>query len=139
MNRIIGIVLFIALFAVIFYLFFRFNRKNKWKKPTTPFLPKWRQILSQKVAFYNNLNKEEKELFEFKTQEFLLNCRITGIKTTVNDTDKLLVSASAVIPIFAFPNWQYTNIYEILLYPDKFNRDFETTGKSRSILGMVGT
>ena len=31
---------------------------------------------------------EEKKLFEFKIQEFLLNCRITGINVEINDEDK---------------------------------------------------
>jgi len=139
MDKIIGIFLFIALFAIIFYLFFRNIKNSKWKKPSKPFPANWRIILAEKVGFYNGLDAEEKKLFEFKIQEFLLNCRITGIQTTVNETDKLLVAASAIIPIFAFPSWQYNNIYEILLYPDKFNYNFETSGESRSILGMVGS
>ncbi len=139
MNKIIGIFLFIVLFVIIIYLFLRGTKKAKWKKPTALFPAGWRIILAEKVGFYNGLNVEEKKLFEFKIQEFLFNCRITGIQTTVNETDKILVAASAVIPIFAFPNWQYSNIYEILLYPDKFNKNFEVSGKNRSILGMVGT
>ncbi|MEM8525566.1 MAG: zinc-dependent peptidase [Bacteroidota bacterium] len=48
-------------------------------------------------------------------------------------------SCSAVIPIFQFPKWRYTNLYEVLLYADTFNLDFETEGRGRNILGMVGT
>lgn len=77
--------------------------------------------------------------FEFKVQEFLLNTRITGINVTVDTTDKLLVASSAVIPIFEFPEWRYTNLYEVLLYPDMFNEKFETSGPDRTILGIVGT
>ncbi|MEL6944988.1 MAG: zinc-dependent peptidase, partial [Bacteroidota bacterium] len=41
--------------------------------------------------------------------------------------------------ILQFPKWKYTNLYEILLYADTFNHDFETEGRGRNILGMVGT
>ncbi len=139
MDKIIGGIIVAALMVFLIYMVFRNPRKNKWKKPTTDFPKNWRLILVEKIGFYNGLNAEEKKLFEFKIQEFLLNCRVTGIKTSVNETDRLLIAASAVIPIFAFPDWKYSNIYEILLYPDKFNQDFETSGGSRSILGMVGT
>lgn len=114
-------------------------RKNNWIKPNRPFLPEWREILSEKVAFYNTLSEEEKARFEFKIQEFLLNCRITGINVSVDITDKLLIASSAVIPIFEFPEWRYSNLFEVLLYPDMFNHNFETTGPGRSILGIVGT
>ncbi len=53
--------------------------------------------------------------------------------------DKLLVASSAIIPIFSFPDWKYSNLMEVLLYPDSFNHDFELEGSNRRILGMVGT
>lgn len=111
---------------------------GRWVKPTQAFPTEWRIILSEKVGFYHGLPAEEKALFEFKVQEFLLNHRITGIQVDVDTVDRLLVAASAVIPIFPFPNWRYTNLYEVLLYPNSFNEDFETDGPERRILGMVG-
>jgi Mlc titration factor MtfA (ptsG expression regulator) len=114
-------------------------RKKGWIVPKKPFPPKWRAILTEKVGFYNALSKEEKVRFEFKIQEFLLNCRITGIDVNVDLTDKLLVASSAVIPIFEFPDWKYTNLFEVLLYPGSFNEKHETSGNNRPILGMVGS
>lgn len=114
-------------------------KKEDWKAPKTPFPEDWKKILKRKVSFYNTLSPKEAQQFEFKIQEFLLNCRITGINTTVDTTDQLLVAASAIIPVFAFPEWKYTNLFEVLIYPEMFNKDFETTGEERRILGMVGT
>ncbi|MCD4679708.1 MAG: zinc-dependent peptidase [Bacteroidales bacterium] len=125
----------VALFLIIRKLW----TKNSWIIPDSPFLQEWRVILVEKVAFYNTLSDEEKLRFEFKIQEFLLNHRITGISVSVNITDKLLIASSAVIPIFEFPEWRYTNLHEVLLYPDMFNEKFETEGAGRSILGIVGT
>lgn len=111
----------------------------KWQVPRESFPDEWRKILNIEVLFYASLDEAEKKRFEFKVQEFLLNCRITGIKTDVNLTDKLLVASSAVIPIFGFDSWKYTNIREVLLYPAMFDENYQFEGESdRRILGMVG-
>lgn len=67
-----------------------------------------------------------------------MNCRVTGIKTQINDIDKVLIASSAIIPIFKFPRWKYTNIDEVLVYPDSFDEKFNTKGEKRNIMGMVG-
>ncbi|MGB0177285.1 MAG: zinc-dependent peptidase, partial [Owenweeksia sp.] len=54
------------------------------------------------------------------------------------EEDKVLVAASAIIPVFGFEEWDYSNLNEVLLYPDTFNPNFETSGKDRTISGMVG-
>lgn len=122
-------------------LYFVFKPRKKWLKPQSPFPSDWRSVLKSKVPFYQNLNKESRTLFEFKVQEFLLNHKITGIKVSVDDIDRVLVAASAVIPIFSFPEWRYTNLDEVLIYPRSFNEDFQfdKKHKDRQILGMVGT
>ena len=137
MSPIISIVIIV----IISFFVFSWNRRNnpKWKVPGEPFPEDWRIILNQEVSFYNSLSQEEKKRFEYKVQEFLLNCRITGIDTSIDTTDKLLVASSAVIPIFQFDDWKYSNIHEVLLYPSMFNENFETDGSDRGILGMVGS
>jgi MtfA peptidase len=118
--------------------------KKTWNKkgsiePNSPFPKEWRTILITKVTFYNTLSSEEQLHFEFKISEFLLNHKIIGINLKLDITDKILVASSAVIPIFAFPQWRYHNLTEVLLYPDTFNENFEYSGPDRNILGMVGT
>ncbi|MEE9430049.1 MAG: zinc-dependent peptidase [Melioribacteraceae bacterium] len=131
----------IVIIVIIGFFLFRLKFRNKfgWIEPSEPFPKEWRIILARKVAYYNALSNEEKNLFEYKVQEFLLNCRITGIETQVDITDKLLVASSAVIPILKFSNWKYLNIDEVLLYPSMFNENFETEGPDRKTLGMVGS
>lgn len=133
------IFIFIALVLGFGWNSYRKAAHPKWNFPVEPFPVAWRTILSQEVLFYTSLTPEEQQRFEFKVQEFLLNCRITGIKTSVSLTDKLLVASSAIIPIFGFESWKYTNIHEVLLYPSMFNENYEFEGDSeRRILGMVG-
>ena len=131
----------IVIIAIVIFFVFIWHRKNnpKWKVPNKPFPTDWKIILARYVSFYNSLSGEEKNRFEYKVQEFLLNCRITGIDTSIDLTDKLLVASSAVIPIFQFDDWKYSNIHEVLLYPSMFNENFDTEGSGRGILGMVGS
>ena len=132
----------IALLSLILfaYLFYKWNRKNnsKWILPNGVFPKELRKILHQYVSFYNSLAESDKKRFEYKIQEFLLNCRISGIKAEITDVDKILVASSAVIAIFGFDDWKYHNLREVLIYPSMFNEQFETNGEDRRVLGMVG-
>ena len=97
-----------------------------------------RELLELHVPFYQKLNDQDKLQFEGRVQHFLEDVRITGVRTEVTDLDRMLVAASAIIPIFSFPHWEYVNLNEVLLYPETFNEEFELQGKDRSVLGMVG-
>lgn len=135
MNLIIVLVIGITL---VWVLLREFNKK-KWKEPKSPIPSEWKKILTAKVVFYNSLSADEKLHFEYKIQEFILNCRITGVNIDVDLTDQILVAASAIIPVFAFPEWKYTNLDEVLLYPGNFNEQFQMSNADSNILGMVGS
>ena len=110
------------------------------RKRTTPGLSQpFKEILVANVPFYLKLDPGQKQRFESRTQHFLDTTRITGIHTEVTDLDKVLVAASAIIPIFSFDNWEYPNLNEVLLYPETFSEEFEREGEGRRILGMVGS
>lgn len=128
----------LVLLLALYLVYLVSGKRRKWQIPKVDFPKDWRAILNQKVSYYEALNEEEQKLFEYKVQEFLLNCRITGVETSVDLVDRILIAASAVIPIFAFPKWKYKNLDEVLLYPRMFSQDFRTKGKGRNILGMVG-
>jgi len=132
METIIGIA-GIAIMGILLSLAFR-------KKKALPALPaqNLQSILQQYVAFYRALNDEQKASFEQRVMQFLQKVHITGVKTVVEEVDKVLVAAGAIIPIFAFPGWEYRNIHEVLLYPGSFNEEFGQDGQDRNILGMVG-
>lgn len=135
------IIIFTAIILLVGLGWVSYNKAAhpKWQVPREPFPAPWKEILEREVVFYSSLNTDDKGRFESKVQKFLLNCRITGIKTDVSLTDKLLVASSAIIPIFGFDSWQYTNIREVLLYPKMFDENYQFEGESdRRILGMVG-
>ena len=81
----------------------------------------YKDLLDANVVFYQQLDPEGREKFEQKIQQFLNQVRITGINTSVEDMDRVLIGASAIIPIYAFPDWEYINLNEVLLYPDSFS------------------
>lgn len=99
----------------------------------------WRLYLLKEVNFYASLAAEDKVIFEADILRFLKRVRITGIQTTVDDEDRLLVASSAVIPVFAFPEWEYNSLHEVLLYPDLFTEKYDFSEQSRNISGMVGS
>ena len=112
---------------------------KKKQVPIPQSLPgSYKSILTEHVEFYRDLDVERKKEFEQRMQSFLSKVRITGIGTTVEDLDKALIAASAIIPIFGFHDWEYLNLNEVLLYPDSFNERFEQEGKERHTLGVVG-
>lgn len=133
----IKIAIIIALIAVpLFFVF----RKRLLPVPDA-FPAKWRKYLLDKVKFYQALDAEEKKQYEEDILYFLSHHKITGISTEVTDEDRLLVASSGVIPIFGFPEWHYSNLDEVILYPKSFNEVHETEGTTneRNILGMVGS
>ena len=134
MNILLIILVVIALLILVFALLML------RKKPVRiqPLPDSYRDILVKDVVFYTMLDEKQKGEFENRMMHFLSTTRITGVKTDIDDNDKVYISASAIIPIFGFPNWEYTNLNEVLLYPDSFNHQFEQTGGDRTILGLVG-
>lgn len=131
-------ILWLLPFLLMFFLLWKI-----WfaKAPTKikSFSENWRIILGEKVSFYNALNAKEKVRFEQEVLYFLNNVSITGVKTAIDDADRLLVASSAVIPLFGFPELRYRNINEVLLYKDAFNEDHQMEGEKRHFLGKVGS
>ena len=77
--------------------------------------------------------------FRQLVQVFLDEVRITGIRTEVDDTIRVLVASSAIIPTFGFHDWEYHRLREVLIYPDAFDDVYRSEGGSdATILGMVG-
>ncbi len=112
------------------------------KKPTSKFdnfSGEWRAILQRKVGYYAKLSPAEQLRFEKEILCFFDATSITGVDMKIDATDRLLVAASAVIPLFGFPELRYRTVNEVLLYKDAYNKDNQTEGTDRSILGKVGS
>ncbi len=98
----------------------------------------WRNFLQEKVLFYRRLNPEEKELFERKILDFVVDYDINGVDIDVDDFDRVLVAASAIIPVFRFPKWYYKDLKTIYLFRDSFNISHPMFPKGTQLNGLVG-
>jgi MtfA peptidase len=104
-----------------------------------PFPASWELALQTHVAFFRALPEQEKERFRKLVMVFLDEVRITGIRTEVDDTTRVLTAASAVIPIFGFHDWEYHRLGEVLVYPGSFGEKYQASESAdKNILGMVG-
>lgn len=135
LHKMSFLILIILIFITVWVLVFYHKRKIVH---ISQFPDAWKAILNRKVKFYEKLPMEQKLQFEKDMIEFMEGCRITGVDFELKDEDRILVAASAVIPIFGFPDWKYRNLKEVLVYPTRFNIDYETSGSERNIGGMVG-
>ncbi|RKR83679.1 hypothetical protein BDD43_3893 [Mucilaginibacter gracilis] len=127
----------IVFLLVAAYFFFR--KKASTAKHATASLVNYPEILQTHISYYQKLNTAEQSRFLLKINGFLNNTRIEGVGTEVTDVDRVMIAASAVIPVFGFPEWRYSNLTNVILYPDTFDGDFQFEGGNRNILGMVGS
>lgn len=128
-------IIFGLILLLIAYSISRIGRKK-----VEPFPKHWHSLLIKNVFFYRNLSKERQEVFQRRMMQFLSEVYIDSVQLELQELDKILIAASAVIPVFGFEEWHYTNLSGILLYPDYFNGDLEfgKKRKSRNIAGLVG-
>ena len=130
----------ISIAVYIFSFLFLIRKYTRRKKILSrPFPAEWESILKDNIVYYNMLNKEEQEQFRRRVQVFLGEKTITGIHADVDLLTRILIAASAVIPVFRFPEWEYDRLGEILVYPSNFNDEYQFSGKHTDILGMVVT
>lgn len=103
------------------------------------FLQKWSNFLTSNVSFYQALTEVQKQTFEQRCLLFLETTTIESSHFSVDYKDKLLVAASAIIPVWSFPDWHYFNLKTVYLLPNAFNDDFDVGKVDCNITGMVGT
>jgi Mlc titration factor MtfA (ptsG expression regulator) len=132
------VIILIIFILAIFYMV-KFLGGKKKVTVTDPVPLRLKSILQEEVPFYQQLDSTKQTEFEERAAHFLTQVKITGVRTKVEDLDRILIAASAIIPIFNFPGWEYPNLNEVLLYPDSFDHEFEQQGEGRNILGMVGS
>ena len=130
----------LVVLAVILYAFYRYATADSRRRTAAlaeEFPAAWRQLLTERVAFYLSLTKKEKTRFEKQVQTFLASTRIIGVQTDVDDTTRLLVAASALIPVFGFPDWEYRNLGEVLIVPDAWQQHNDPTKEVKPLEGTL--
>ena len=125
----VGILVLIGAAVVLFW--------RKRRLPEGPVPKKWKRILAKRVRYYRDLPPERQELFAKRVQGFLEDVSIVGAATEVRLTDKLLIAASAQIPLFGFDQWRYPNLDTVILHGKNFSIDFNPDSDP-TVLGLVG-
>jgi hypothetical protein len=127
------------LLGPVAYWWFRRRNVRRLHLMEQPFPTVWEGILRSRVAYFNALDEQQQDRFRQMVKIFIDETRITGIRTDVDETTRVLVAASAIIPVFNFDDWEYSGLGEVLIYPSSFNDDYRTDGDvPRNTLGMVG-
>ncbi len=144
-TRQAGLTLWLSLAACVvcaglaYWLSLRKVRRRR-ELLSRPFPSAWEAVLQKDVAFFRALQPGEQRRFRAELVTFLGEKRITGIRTELDTRTRVLVGASAIIPIFGFPEWEWDQISEVLVYPSRFDENFDLEGgDGQHILGMVGT
>jgi len=96
-----------------------------------PFPEKWRAFLLERYDHYERLDAAWRARFEDDARIFLAEKRITGVGVEVTDELRLLVTASAVTLSVGWPDYEWDQLTEVLLYPDDFDRDYAFGGHER--------
>lgn len=128
----------LIMIGLILFLYFKnMYSRRKLKKNAVP--TDYQVLLQEHVRYYQQLSPADKTRFEAMLQRFLRRTHIEGVGVVVEPLDRVLVAASAIIPIFGFKDWEYFNLTNVILYPDTFDSTYQYEGNNRNILGMVGT
>ncbi|MFA5851159.1 MAG: zinc-dependent peptidase, partial [Spirochaetales bacterium] len=110
--------IYFAIIIAVVICYSLFQRRKNRALTQTILTDAQKQLLTQHIDYYNKLSDTDKLYFEDKIEQFLDAVRIEGVELELTDTDRLMVASSAVIPIFAFKDWTYRNVTNVLLYPD---------------------
>jgi Mlc titration factor MtfA (ptsG expression regulator) len=88
------------------------------------FPERWRALLLERYDHYDRLPEPLKRRFEDDVKLFLAEKRISGVGVEVTDELRLLVAASAVTLSLGWPEHDWDQLTEVLLYPQDFDRDY---------------
>ena len=115
------------------------RRRRRARVLAQPFPAEWEAVLQRHVVFFRALSPDQQQRFRRDLQVFLDETRVTGVGTEVDVTTRVLAGASAIIPVFGHPDWEWREISEILIRSGRFDMDPTDQGGDANVLGMVGT
>jgi MtfA peptidase len=90
----------------------------------TPFPEPWRRVLNERFDHYRRLPPAWRARFEDDVRIFAAELRLTGVEVDVTPEHRLMVAASAVTLSVGWPDYEWDQVTEVLLYPQDFDRDY---------------
>lgn len=111
-----------------------FRRRSAVRRASLsrPFPEAWRKLLESRYDHYDRLPDALRGRFEDDVRILLAEKRVTGVEIEVTDELRLLVAASAATLSLGWPDYEWDQLAEVLLYPDDFDRDYRFGGDERA-------
>ena len=131
LGALAGLAVGLAL-AVGFAWFHGRRSTRRWAVLARPFPEDWRRVLERRCDHYDRLPGELRARFEDDVRILIAEKRITGVEVEVTDELRLLVAASAVTLSVGWPGYEWDQLTEVLLYPDRFSRDYRVHVRVRT-------
>ncbi len=97
-----------------------------------PFPQEWREMLLRRYDHFERLPHDWRARFEDDLRIFLSEKSVSGVGLEVDEELRLLVAASAVTLSLGWPDYEWEQLAEVLLYPDDFDRDYAFGGNERA-------
>ena len=110
--------------GVLFDRLLRRRPERRRRLLALPFPDRWRRTLEERYDHYDRLPTPLRARFESDMRLFLAEKRITGVAVEVSDELRVLVAASAVTLSLGWPDYEWDQLAEVLLYPQDFDRDY---------------
>jgi Mlc titration factor MtfA (ptsG expression regulator) len=102
-----------------------------------PFPEKWRAFLRERYDHYERLDAAWRARFEDDVRIFAAEKRVTGVGVEVTDELRLLVAASAVTLSVGWPEYEWDQLTEVLLYAENFERDHYAFDPESDLVGQA--
>ena len=113
-----------ALLGFVLHRIFDRGTARRRAALASPFPERWRSLLIEAYDHFERLPADWRPRFETDLRLFLAEKRITGVGVDVTDELRLLVAASAVTLSLGWPDYEWGQLTEVLLYSHDFDRDY---------------
>ena len=126
--------------AIALWLEHRSRRRTRRRRRAlaAPFPTRWRELLFERYDHFDRLPPELRSRFEDDLRIFLAEARITGVEIEATEELRVLVAASAVTVSLGWPDYEWDQLGEVLLYPQSFDRDYAFASDSDTVGEAAG-
>ncbi len=100
----------------------RFARRRHLLSSPAP--AHWRRFLLEHYDHYARLPEAWRTRFDQDLRVFLDEARVPGVELELDETLRLLVGASAVTLSLGWPDYEWDQLAEVLVYARDFDRDY---------------
>lgn len=131
------VIFLLAFFVAIAYYIYT-SQKSSTQGRVLP-TQEIENLLNTEVDFYSKITLPERKVnFKNRVLHFMQHVKFTSVGDAKHTLlDEVLIASSAIIPLYNFPDWEYRNIKEIILYDDHFDANYQVN-EDKQIMGMVG-